>query len=210
MAASIPDEILSLAERLYDHSDHLGVSSITPIKAEDIVVSDFPEYLCRSCPTYGRSFNCRPYTMSPDQTKRLLGDYDYAAIVQIAWEAGRDNNGIMKRLNSRSFTEGYYKSFPFYPDPCRLCSPCVAESIDGIGALVDFAIETHTPIDGDFLRDVAPILCKRSSVGDFPNPMPESTGIDMFATVRRYGYEIETLKSREDVAPYVYSILLID
>jgi predicted metal-binding protein len=82
-------------------------------------------------------------------------------------------------LEGDFFKSGFYKAFLFLAGPCRLCKECQA-------------VEDSPCIFPEQAR-----------------PCMEGCGIDVFETVRKNGFSIETLGSKTDTSR-IYCLLMVD
>jgi predicted metal-binding protein len=172
------------------------------ISPEDIVVSQWVRFKCRyGCKGYGKHLGCPPYAPSPDDTRRMVDEYSSGLLLWFEGVPGRGEfgpddipddfhpwyadlirwvNGTVHLLEKTAFYDGYYKAFGFGGYPCIWCEHqhCVAEEAEGI---VDESIRRK---------------CRHM---DLVRPSMEAAGIDVFATARTIGWELNTIpcKNRE-------------
>lgn len=110
--------VAELAARALD----LGAKAVKVVKPRDIVTGHWVRYKCQfGCGGYGESLVCPPYTPTPEETRKVLGDYRTA----ILFEAGRRKpKEIAVVLEREVFLAGYYKAFGLGSGPCPLCAKC--------------------------------------------------------------------------------------
>lgn len=92
------------------------------------------------------------------------------------FEGVREVQEKMLKIESKAFTEGFYKAFAFAGLPCSLCEECVIEK-------------------EDLSEPISKKECKNPSS---MRPPMEGSGIDVFGTARNAGYNIEILKSADE------------
>jgi predicted metal-binding protein len=187
-----------LAELKLIHDD------ISPISADKIVVANWVRLKCRfGCHGYGRHLGCPPYTPTPDETKKILEEYELAVIARFdvvpnsevspkhlhhhLWSSiGRVHETIFQ-LERRAFLYGCYKAFGMNALPCTYCETCIPEEKEVIN-----------PYD---LRH-----CRHK---DRARPSMEACGIDVFKTASNAGYNPEVLRSYHERAE-LFGMVLLD
>lgn len=169
-----------------------------PISAHDVVVSDWVRFKCRyGCKGYAKHLSCPPYAPSPEETRRMLAEYDFALLLRFDGVPGRAGasteelpedfhpwykdlilwvNRTAHRLEKMAFYDGHYKAFSFGAYPCIYCEHCVAE-------------ETEGPVEESIRRK-----CRHM---DLVRPSMEAAGIDVFATARRVGWSLNTIPCKD-------------
>jgi len=175
------------------------------IPAKEIEVADWVRWKCRyGCRGYAKHLSCPPYTPAPEDTRKLIRGYDKALIVRFEdvkpnldvpprhlhhflWDAIKMVSDTMYEMERHTFLSGYYKAFAMDALPCSYCDPCIPEENKDL--------------------DLAPKrFCRHQ---DRVRPSMEACGIDVFATVRKVGYEAEVF-----ISPYqkitLFGLLLIE
>lgn len=186
---SLDDEISLLSS----YAEEKGVAwAVIPV--EDIVVSDWVRMKCRfGCKGYGKHLSCPPYTPDPEEMRRVLQGYRIAMLLRFDGDPAHptirpedipaDFHPFYREmilwiwdtvycLEKMAFYDGYYKAFGFGAYPCIFCDECVAEEWDG-------------PVDESIRR-----TCRRM---DRVRPSMESVGMDVFATARKAGWNIQPI-----------------
>ncbi len=165
-----------------------------PISAREVVVSDWVRFKCRyGCKGYAKHLSCPPYAPTPEETRRMLAEYDHALLLRFDGVPGREGarpedvpedfhhwyrdlilwvNRTVHLLEKTAFYDGYYKAFGFGAYPCIHCQHCVAEEAEG---LVDESLRRK---------------CRHM---DLVRPSMEAAGMDVFATSRKVGWSLNTI-----------------
>ena len=168
------------------------------IDASDVVVSDWVRFKCRyGCKGYAKHLSCPPYAPTPEETRRMLGEYGQAVLIRFDGVPGRKGarpedvpedfhpwykdlivwvNRTMHMLEKTAFYDGFYKAFAFGAYPCAYCEHCVAEESEGV---VDESVRRK---------------CRHM---DLVRPSMEAAGIDVFATARKVGWELRTIPCQD-------------
>jgi predicted metal-binding protein len=98
----------------------LGAKFIDP---KSIVVGYWTRYKCQyGCGAYGKSMCCPPNTPTPDETKKILSDYNIGLLVHFGGDV-RVTKTIAK-IEREVFLKNYYKVISFGAGPCNLCKEC--------------------------------------------------------------------------------------
>jgi len=180
---------------------------IRPISVDKIVVSDWVLFKCRyGCPNYGQRLCCPPYSPTPEETRRVLRDYQIGVVARFETDpeaigslSGNDHlhksmaeiHETVYELERRAFVFGCYKAMGLSPLPCLRCQKCVA------GERLD---RNEPPVLTDAVR------CRHR---DVMRPSMEACGIDVFKTMANVGYDLKVLQSRQD-RPVLYGLVLLD
>ena len=158
------------------------------LNAKDIIVAQWVRFKCMfGCRSYGQKASCPPNTLSVNECREFINDFEKAIIFHFAVKLERpeDRYEYCTRLNERLldlereiFLAGYYKAFLLFLDECRLCKECKK------------------------LRNKCED--KRRS-----RPTAEGLGVDVFTTARNCGYPIEVLQDFDKVMNR-YAFILIE
>lgn len=93
----------------------LGAAAAKVISPRDVFTAEWVRRKCQyGCGGYGRRLTCPPYSPTPQETRRMLDEYEVAIQEIIAQER-------------EAFLSGYYKAFGMGAGPCRLCDVCDLE-----------------------------------------------------------------------------------
>ncbi len=181
---------------------------LRPIPAKAVVVADWVRFKCMyGCKAYGRHYCCPPFAPTPDETRKVLSEYEMAAVVRLvspspsatadkdlAWEAaGRSKTDLQKiisDLEKKAFLSGSPKAFGMASSPCHLCQTCAA------GERLEKGLSASR-------ADIA--FCRHRGL---VRPSMEACGIDVFSTVKNAGYSPGVLTSySQDLE--VYGLVLL-
>ncbi len=99
-----------------------GALSAKIIRAADVVTGHWVRWKCQfGCGGFNSSRMCPPHTPTPEQTRRMLDEYERA----ILYEAPRERSkAIAVKLEREVFLNGYYKALGLGAGPCPLCRQC--------------------------------------------------------------------------------------
>lgn len=103
------------------------IASYRLIDPQTVVVAEWVRLKCQfGCDGYAQSLTCPPHSPEPSRTKRMLGDYERAAIL---WkpEDCQALRQVAADLEKTLFLSGYYKALAIPSGPCELCDPCPLE-----------------------------------------------------------------------------------
>ncbi|HPD75935.1 MAG TPA: DUF2284 domain-containing protein [Methanoregulaceae archaeon] len=169
------------------------------VPATDIVVSQWVRFKCRyGCKGYAKHFGCPPYSPSYGETKQMVSEFTTGLLLRFDGVPGHGKfgpddipedfhpfyadlikwvNGTVHFLEKTAFYDGYYKAFGFGGYPCIWCEHqhCVAEESEGV---VDESVRRK---------------CRHM---DLVRPSMESACIDVFATAKNAGWELNTIPCR--------------
>lgn len=162
----------------------LGATDAKIISTKNVVTAEWVRWKCQyGCGLYGQHLTCPPYSPTPETTRKVLNEYQYAILVH-----GNRTSPLREigaEMERRIFLTGYYKAFAFLCGPCNLCTTCAAQKVR----------------DGD-----APAVCQHPEKA---RPAMEAAGIDVFATARGAGFPIEVIHSPTCKQNY-YALVLVE
>jgi len=108
--------------RFCDLAVELGALDAKMIRADQIAVKEWVRWKCRfGCDSYGKSLMCPPHGPSPEETRSLLKEYQYALLFRTKPSFPRT---LAVELERRIFLEGHPAALGFTSGPCRLCEEC--------------------------------------------------------------------------------------
>jgi predicted metal-binding protein len=101
----------------------LGGTDAKIIPAASIVTAEWVRFKCRfGCSGYGRRLKCPPNSPTPEETRRMLSDYDHALLIHV--DEDIEVNTLVFKLEREIFLDGHYKAFGMGAGPCFLCKEC--------------------------------------------------------------------------------------
>jgi predicted metal-binding protein len=110
-------------EKYVERAKELGAKDAKVITAKSIVAAEWVRLKCKfGCDGYGQSLACPPNSPAPDETRRALGYYKYALLVQ--GDECTNIRGIIPALEKEIFLDRYFKAFGMAAGPCNLCAKC--------------------------------------------------------------------------------------
>lgn len=170
-------------ESLSCRAIELGARESKIIFTREIIIKDWVRLKCKyGCGGYGERLTCPPYSPTPEETRRIISGYKRA---------------LLMRFRS-----------------CEECGDSLAVNIHRVVA----DLEKEVFLSGyyaAFGMACGPCnLCEECNLKEcrYPHlarPAMEACGIDVFATARKAGFEIEVLTSRDQI-PTCYALLLIE
>jgi predicted metal-binding protein len=100
-----------------------GAEDARIIPVKEVVVAEWPRWKCRfGCPNYGKSLLCPPNSPTPDETRRLLNEYEYAILVK--HDSSKNDHPVLIELERHAFLSNLPKSLALGSGRCRLCDEC--------------------------------------------------------------------------------------
>ena len=170
--------------RLKELAIKLGAEDAVELPAEKVVVRDWVRWKCRfGCGEYGRRLTCPPLSPSPEETRRVLREYNlcllvrFGPCVEAGYGDGVNVHEVMFELERAAFLMGYYSAFALASGPCPYCEECTLK-------------------EGS---------CRHP---ERARPSMEACGIDVYATSRNAGYDLKVVTSR-DQRPVFFGLLLL-
>jgi predicted metal-binding protein len=115
------------AEYFARKSVELGAAGARVISPKQVFTAEWVRRKCQyGCGGYGKRLTCPPYSPTPQQTRRMLDEYETAILVHCpsGWKKVKD---IVAALEREAFLSGYYKAFAMGSGPCHLCDVCDLE-----------------------------------------------------------------------------------
>ena len=198
-------ELSTLIPELRQIALDSGASELRQIPAGIVKTAAWVRFKCRyGCKAYGKHISCPPYAPTHEETENVLRDYEHAALIEFVglpketsvdpahlhhyiWDLSLVVHDTIYKLERHAFLSGYYKTFGFGAYPCALCKTCLPEEGD-----IDF----HT----------VKRLCRHQ---DMMRPAMEASGIDVYATVRAAGFELEVVTTFDETIK-TFGLLLLD
>lgn len=137
VVARVPDEVLQRdLERYRQRAIELGATDAKVVTSEMVLIDERVSAKCvyPKCDFYGTNANCPPYTMNPDQTRRLVDNYHYGIFIKLevpskeivgpqAKKSGarwrRKIHEIVSKIEAEAFYDGYYLATGFASGSCK-------------------------------------------------------------------------------------------
>jgi predicted metal-binding protein len=165
----------------------MGASDAKIIRSSQVVVRDWVRMKCRfGCDGYGKILTCPPFSPTPDEFRRVLAEYRWAALLKFEVSSSkklgqtlsyeRNIHDLVVKMEREAFLNGYYAAFGLAAGPCPHCKECDLKE------------------------------CKHPFAA---RPSMEGCGVDVFATVRNAGFEIRVVKDKNE-KPTFYALLLLE
>ncbi len=164
----------------------LGATAAKPLAPDLVATAPWVRLKCQyGCDGYGQCRTCPPDSPTPEQTRRLLGEYSRAILLRSGPHTGdgdSDEHYVALRrtaadLERELFLSGHHKAWSMSNGPCDICEVC----------------DRDKPcVDPEHAR-----------------PSMEACGIDVFTTVRAAGWEIEVVRNRTDDYRF-FALVLVD
>ncbi len=173
-----------------------------------VIVADWVRLKCRyGCKAYGKHLCCPPYAPTPEETRRVLSEYNNAILVRFEakqdmnllpehihhalWDSLTRMHRIIYELERKAFLCGFHKAFGIGALPCTLCDICIVEEKLE-------KEETIYPLDA--------LKCRHK---DIMRPSMEACGIDVFRTLENAGYSLTILKNYAE-SLVLFGMVLLD
>jgi len=164
----------------------LGADEAKLIDPSQVVTADWVRMKCLfGCDGPGDYRCCPPLSPTPDQTRRLLGEYERAILLRVGPFHGEDEsddrglrlNDAATDLERELFLDGFYRAWTMGSGPCDRCETCNLDE-----------------------------PCR---IPERARPSMEGCGVDVFATVRDAGWEMEVVRDRDDEYRF-FALVLVD
>jgi predicted metal-binding protein len=161
-----------------------GITNAKIIDTKTVVVSNWVRLKCQyGCSGYGRRLTCPPFSPTPEYTRKMLGEYAKALLMQITGIESKKERTMSRKLKKvvttlerDIFLDGYYKAFGMASGPCRLCRTCNTK--------------------------------KECVYPEQARPAMEACGIDVYQTVRNSGFVLEVVRTEDECCSYNGLILV--
>jgi predicted metal-binding protein len=174
-------------EKFCDLARQLGAVDAKVISPKNVFTGQWVRWKCQyGCSEYGKHLTCPPHSPTPDVTRKVLDEYQYAILLR--GERTAPLRAIGAELELRLFLAGYYKAFALLCGPCSSCGTC---------AIMD-----------DY-KEGEPDYKVRCRHPEKARPAMEAAGIDVFATTRAAGFPIEVISTAVCKQNY-YALVLVE
>lgn len=158
-----------------------GATGARVIRARDVAVREWVLLKCKfGCEGYGKCYTCPPNSPAPEQTRRLLAEYERALLLHHAAPARSkrplDLSKLVAEIERTAFLDGFYRAWAMGCGPCSLC------------------------------RDCPPEGCRHPRKA---RPSMEACGVDVFGTARAASFSIDVVRGRDDAWDR-FALVLLD
>ena len=177
---------LSRPEDWWRRALQLGADAATVMAADGVVAAEWVRMKCLwGCDEPGVRRTCPPNLPPVETTRRLIGEYSRAVLLEVGPIVGAEaGDPESRRLNDAAlalerdlFLAGHFKAWMLGAGPCDLCDACARGK------------ECPTP--------------------EKARPSMEGCGIDVFTTVRNAGRTIEVVREESDEYRF-FALVLVD
>ncbi len=160
----------------------LGATDAKVIKATDIFVAEWVRLKCQfGCDGYGQCLTCPPYSPTPETTRKVLAEYEWAILIHVISDKAKGDwtriSSIIPKLEREIFLSGYYAALGFASGPCSYCT--------------------------------AACNIKECKHPDLARPSMEAAGMNVYATARKAGFPINVVQKESDPQNY-YGVVLVN
>jgi predicted metal-binding protein len=197
----LPEKITAVVAELTELAVNAGAERelIKYLSADKIDIADsWVRWKCMfGCSNYGNSLCCPPYIPSPEETKKLVQQYEHAIL--IGFRGTTENilqhhmkmNKTIYKLEKAAFFKGFVKALGFAAGTCLFCKKCIIqeESLKGMPA------------------EVARRYCRHKNKA---RPSLEAVGIDVFSTVHNAGIELEVITENNIEKMKHFGVILLE
>lgn len=158
----------------------LGANDAKPIRTSEIVVADWVRLKCQfGCGGYGERLTCPPHSPTPETTRKVIKEYEWAILIRFLPKKGSTDwkitHTVAVKLETEIFLSDYYKALAFASGPCPYCAKCNLKT------------------------------CEHSELA---RPSMEAAGIDVYSTVRKAGFDLHVVKSEKEQPTYFALVLV--
>jgi predicted metal-binding protein len=165
----------------------IGATDAKIIKTSQVAVRDWVRMKCRfGCDDYGKRLTCPPYTPTPEEFRRVLGEFRWAVLLQFVQASAKkleetltyeqEIHDLVVKMEREAFLMGYYAAIGLAAGPCPHCKECDLKE------------------------------CKHPYIA---RPSMEGCGIDVFSTARDAGFSIKVVANKKE-KPTFYALLLLE
>lgn len=101
-----------------------GATQAKVVPMDSIVVEPWVQWKCKfGCPRHGKSKNCPPFSPHYEETKKILGSYSVAILIE-GQPPSKQFLDMMVKVENELSLSGYYKAFALVAGPCPICEEC--------------------------------------------------------------------------------------
>lgn len=146
--------------------------------SEDVITAQWVRFRCMfGCASFGKCGSCPPSVPSFPECERMIHEYTKGVLLHLNTAGVDDIEALfavfskkLEEAERRAFLDNYYKAFLLNFEGCHRCSACSVKT-------------------GERLECVNPRMLR---------PSIDAMGVDVYATARKAGYEINVVKEKDD------------
>ena len=95
------------------------------IDPKNVFTAEWVRLKCQyGCDGYGEHLTCPPYSPTPQQTRRVLDEYEIGILIHFGSKEWQEVDALVATLEREAFLAGYYKALGLGSGPCTLCESC--------------------------------------------------------------------------------------
>lgn len=177
-------------EKITNKATELGAKDARVILPKNIFIEEKISQKCLyGCKGYGNFFTCPPYTKTPEETRKIINEYNVGLLVRFSdlreKEEQKKVHEIMFKLEREAFLDGFEMAFAYTAGPCRICYDEKKTPEENRGYCKAEKIENPNIFSKKH--------CKNPKQA---RPCMEGSGINVFETASNAGYKIEIIRNR--------------
>ena len=101
----------------------MGIDEAKIIDPGSVVTAEWVRLKCQyGCGGYGNKLTCPPHSPRPEETRRILQNYDSALLLRVG--PSRIGHEVVVKLEKEAFLSGFYRAFGLGEGPCPFCKEC--------------------------------------------------------------------------------------
>lgn len=99
------------------------------IDPKSITIGCWTRFKCQyGCSAYNTNLCCPPYSPTPDETKKVIADYNLALLIHFGGDIKVSKTIV--QIEREVFLKNYHKVISFVAGPCTLCKECSLSECD--------------------------------------------------------------------------------
>jgi predicted metal-binding protein len=158
----------------------IGCTSAKPIKAGNVVTAHWTILKCKfGCKDYKKRLTCPPYSPTAEETRKVLDEFNWGIIVEIIPKDIATEWKEMHELIQKVEREVFLSGY--------------------------YAAFAYTLGSCPYCSKCNLTECSHP---DLARPSMEASGIDVFATIRSVGYDIQVMRDKNQ-QPKFYGLILV-
>jgi predicted metal-binding protein len=180
------NQLISDLKKYRNEAITLGASDAKIIKSEEVLIDEraYAKCMYPKCQAYGTNANCPPYSMKPEELRKVVKKYKYGIILTFEAPSSafvgsyarltqkgesaayrRKMHEIVSKLEAMAFYDGYYFALGFAGGPCKsvFCKDLECQALQP-GKACRFPLKARSAMEG--------------------------VGMDVFGMVTRMGWDV--------------------